>query len=197
MRLATAVAVAVVAYLCSTFDDLTEFGELRHAKTFWANLTGIVNRSAAFQSSYDLLASLPTGDESWRNYRRVEVELLKWHNEMYAIQASLSNDIDTAHTELLKNALARENIDRSDRKLNSRKKKYKMYKADEGDMDEHGDRARKRRRKVYSHNDKSYVKYGDAGDRRHSSRDHDSRPRSSRRSACMTRCRWNRSSASS
>ena len=111
----TAVTVVIVAYLCSTFDDLTEFAELRQAKTFWTNLTSIVNRSAAFQSRYDLLTSLPTGEESWRNYRRVEVELLKWHNEMYAIQASLSNDIDTAHTELLKNALARENIDRSEK----------------------------------------------------------------------------------
>ena len=112
-----------------------------------------------------MLTSLPTGEESWRNYRRVEVELLKWHNEMYAIQASLSNDIDTAHTKLLKNALARENIDWNDRRLNSRERKYKKYKADKDDMEEHGDRARKKRRKTYSHNDKSYVKYGDAGDK--------------------------------
>jgi len=169
----TAVTVVIVAYLCSTFDDLTEFAELRQAKTFWTNLTSIVNRSAAFQSRYDLLTSLPTGEESWRNYRRVEVELLKWHNEMYAIQASLSNDIDTAHTKLLMNALARENIDWNDRRLNSRERKYKKYKADKDDMEEHGDRARKKRRKTYSHNDKSYVKYGDAGDK-----DRDSRPRS-------------------
>ena len=32
MGWATAVSVVIVAYLCSTFDDLTEFAELRQAK---------------------------------------------------------------------------------------------------------------------------------------------------------------------
>lgn len=60
------------------------------------------------------------------------------------------------------NALARENIDSHDQKHNSRKRKYKMYKADEGDADNDGDRVRKKRRKSYAYNDKAYVRYGDA-----------------------------------
>ena len=41
MGWATAVAVVIVAYLCSTFDDLTEFAELRQAKKFWTNLLAL------------------------------------------------------------------------------------------------------------------------------------------------------------
>jgi hypothetical protein len=142
--------VAVVAYLWSTFSNMTEVNEIGNVQVFWTNLTRIVNRSSIFQNKYDLLTSLPTGDESWRNYRKVEVQLLKWHYEMYSIQTSLSNDMDTAHTKLLTNALAREKYNDKNKYMKNRNLKARYTDEDDDDDDTY-DRHKK---------NKKYVRYG-------------------------------------
>ena len=185
-NLMIAIFIVVIAYLCSTFSNLEEFNEIQKISRFWLNLTEIVNRSSTFQTKYDLLRSLPTGDESWRNYRRVEVQLLKWHYEMYSIQTSLSNDMDTAHTKLLLSALANEKMKNNvnKKKYNNNKydnnndnnKKYdkyggrNLYDDDDDDDDDNYDaniyNERKRSKKYLYVNNKKYAKYGDENDRR-------------------------------
>lgn len=109
LNLYAALLACFLAYLIQPFG-LQDVSDLREISQLWSNLTNITSRSEQFHARYDISNSLPTGEESWRDYRRVEVALLKWHNELYQIQDSLSygRSSDKDHSKLLVSALTLE-----------------------------------------------------------------------------------------
>lgn len=75
----------------------------------WSELVAVCERSHSFAETFDLVHALPFGNETWRDYPRVELALMEWHSELYALQDSVSSgEVDAAHAALLKSALARE-----------------------------------------------------------------------------------------
>eukprot|EP00401_Gymnodinium_catenatum_P079044 CAMPEP_0117501320 /NCGR_PEP_ID=MMETSP0784-20121206/23237_1 /TAXON_ID=39447 /ORGANISM="" /LENGTH=326 /DNA_ID=CAMNT_0005296569 /DNA_START=47 /DNA_END=1026 /DNA_ORIENTATION=+ len=106
--------------------------EFVHPREVWQELVGVNERARRFNDAFDLLHALPIGNESWRDYRRVEVALMEWHAELYALHGAVrTGRIDAAHAELLATSLRRE-----------RARGLAMY-----DEDEDGSRGKRRWKK--------------------------------------------------
>ena len=108
--LATALFALGLAFVMEPWE-MSDLSDLSQMVSLWGNLTNITERAKTFHTSFDIASAIPSDDDTWRDYRKVEVALLKWHAELYSLQKSLSlEEIDSQHTDLLLAALSRETL---------------------------------------------------------------------------------------
>jgi hypothetical protein len=159
LNLYAAAVAGFLAFLMQPFG-LQELSELREVTQLWSNLTNITERAENFNAHFDISKSLPTGEESWRDYRKVEVALLKWHNELYHIQDSVScgKSADQDHAKLLVSALTLETQRLDKRYTNERSEKRKLYN-ERGKGRKHSEKKKKTTTKGSSERKRSRRKY--------------------------------------